>query len=126
MGCFDRRAIKYKYLGIPLQLSKSINIFNARRSEIISRAKSYASRIIGIARDSHDPHSVADALWHQVALEGILHGIQITSVTENIMTQLDSIQAHVGAAILGVRQSTSHAAVRKELGWSTVHCKIYK
>ena len=115
LGCFER-ATKYKYLGVPVQLSDFLNIFDAKRTEIVSRAKSYAAKIIGIARESFDPCVVAEALWTQVALEGILHGIQVVSVTEQQLDQLDSIQARIGAVILRVRHSCSHAAIRKELG----------
>ena len=58
---------------------------------MVARAKGYAGKIIGMSQDSHDPSEVADALWSQVALEGMLYGIQVVSVSENTLNQLDSI-----------------------------------
>ena len=78
-----------------------------------------------MARESFDPCHVADALWKQVAMEGILYGIKVASVTKEILRKLDSIQAHVGAFILGVRQTCSHDAIRKELGWKSMSTIIY-
>ena len=81
---------------------------------MVARAKSYASKIISLAKESFDPCRVADALWKQVATEAILYGVQVVSITKEIMKTLDSIQARVGAFILGVRQTCSHEAIRKE------------
>ena len=110
LGCIEK-AIRYKYLGIPLKLKEKCNIFDFKRTEIIARAKSYAAKVISMARESFDPCHVADALWKQVAMEGILYGIKVASVTKEILRKLDSIQAHVGAFILGVRQTCSHDAL---------------
>ena len=78
-----------------------------------------------MARESFDPCHVADALWKQVAMEGILYGIKVSSVTKKILRKLDSIQAQVGAFILGVRHTCSHDAIRKELGWKSMKSIIY-
>ena len=124
LGCI-KKAIKYKYLGINIKLTEECNIFDFKRTEMIARAKSYAAKIITLARESHDPCQVASALWKQVATEGILYGIQAVSITKKIMRELDSIQAGVGAFILGVRRSCSHEAIRKELGWKSMSAIIY-
>ena len=41
------------------------------------------------------------------------------------MEELDSIQAGVGAFILGVKRTCSHEAIRKELGWKSMTAIIY-
>ena len=124
LGCI-KKAIKYKYLGINIKLTEECNIFDFKRTEMTARAKSYAAKIITLASESHDPCQVASALWKQVATEGILYGIQAVSITKKIMRELDSIQAGVGAFILGVRRSCSHEAIRKELGWKSMSAIIY-
>ena len=123
LGCI-KRAIKYKYLGVNLKLKEACNIFDFKRTEMVARAKSYAAKIITLARESYDPCRVASALWKQVATEGILYGIQAVSITKEIMKKLDSIQAGVGAFILGVRKTCSHEAIRKELGWKSMSAII--
>ena len=94
-------------------------------SALLAHVSAITSSIITLAKESHDPCKVADALWRQVATEGILYGIQAISVTKKVMTELDSIQAGVGAFILGVRRTCSHEAIRKELGWKSMSAIIY-
>ena len=61
-----------------------------------------------------------------MALESILHGIQVISVTKANITQLDSIQASFAADLIGVKRSSSHAAILRELGWNTLSSTIMK
>ena len=59
-------------------------------------------------------------------MERSINGCEMASITEKIMNELNSIQAKVGAYILGVTRTCSHAAIRKELGWESMRSKIYK
>ena len=71
---------KYKYLGVTIGLGRTSDIFKQQRITIVSRLRSYAGLILSLARESFDPIEVGEALWKSVALESILHGIQVISV----------------------------------------------
>ena len=105
---------KYKYLGVNVSLGKPADIFRFQRKIIVSRLKSYAGMILSMARNSFDPIEIGEALWKSVALESVLFGIQIISVTKLIMSQLDSVQARFAADLIGVNRSTSHNTLAKK------------
>ena len=67
-----------------------------------------------MAKESHDPIEVGEALWKTVALESILYGIQIISVTKDIMSKLDSIQCRFAADLIGVGGSSSHVGLMRD------------
>ena len=117
---------KYKYLGIQVGLGRASDIFRFHRNTLVSRIKSFAGLILPMARDSHDPIEVGEALWKSVALESILYGIQIVSVTNLILNKLDSVQASFAADLLGVGRSTSHAGILREMGWTPISCMVMK
>ena len=79
-----------------------------------------------MARNSFDPIEVGIALWKSVALESVLYGIQIISITKSILSQLDSIQARFAADLIGVSRSTSHTGILGELGWVTISSIVMK
>ena len=75
---------------------------------MISRLKSYAGIILGMAKESFDPISVGEALWQGVAIPAVLHGSEVVSVTMGkggTVEKLDSIQARFGASLLRVRNT---------------------
>ena len=69
---------------------------------------------------------MGEALWKSVALESILYGIQIISVTKDIMSKLDSIQCNFAADLIGVSRSSSHVGLLRELGWSPISSLVKK
>ena len=71
-------------------------------------AKSYASIILGMAKESFDPISVGEALLQGVAIPAVLHGTEVVNVTMGkggTVEKLDSIQARFGASLLRVRNT---------------------
>ena len=87
---------------------------------MVARMKSFAGSILRIAKESFDPVKVGVALWQATALESVLYGIQIVSVTEDILTKMDSIQANFCADLMQVRRSSSHSAIIREMGLKPV------
>ena len=65
-------------------------------------------------------------MWKSIALESILYGIEITSMSKADLSTLDSIQGNFGAGLLGVRRTCTHAAIHKELGWLNISSIIMK
>ena len=126
MAAYLETLRKYKYLGVIIGLGRASDIFKHQRKTIVSRLRSYAGLILSLARESFDPIEVGEALWKSVALESILHGIQVTSVTKANIAQLDSIQACFAADLIGVRRSCSHPAILRELDWQTLSSTIMK
>ena len=112
---------KYKYLGVTIGMGvNAAQIFSFQRKTIVSRLKSFAGSILRIARDSFDPIPVGMALWQTTALESVLYGIQIISVTEDILKKMDSVQANFCADLMQVRRNSSHSAIFREMGLSPV------
>ena len=95
--------------------------FDFQRKTIVARLKSFAGSILRIAKDSFDPIQVGVALWQSTALESVLYGIQIISVTEEILKKMDSIQANFCADLMQVRRNSSHAALIREMGLKPVY-----
>ena len=128
-GVFEeiKRAEQYKYLGVTMKVGRSASdIFSSYRQLKIAKLKSYKALIFAIARESFNPIEVAEAMWKGIAIESVLYGIEIASITKANMALLDSIQCQLGAALLGVRSSCSHAAILKELGWCNISSTIMK
>ena len=108
---------KYKYLGVTMGMGKSpCDIFKFQRKSIVSRLRSYAGLILQMAKESFDPIEVGVAMWKTIALKAVLYGIQVISVNEQILTNLDSIQTSFAADLLQVRRSCSQAGLLRELG----------
>ena len=87
---------------------------------MVARMKCFAGSILTIAKNSFDPVQVGVALWQATALESVLYGIQIVSVTDDILTKLDSIQSNFCADLMQVRRSSSHSAIIREMGLKPV------
>ena len=117
---------KYKYLGVTMGLGRACDIFNFQRSLILSRMKSYAGMVLSMAKESCAPVEVGEALWKSVALESVLYGIQVVSLTRKIMSELDSIQGRFAADLIGVSRSSSHIGILRELGWCSVSILVKK
>ena len=79
-----------------------------------------------MVKDSFDPIEVGMALWEAVALQSILYGIQVVSLTKSILTDLDSIQASFAADLMGVSRSSSHTGILREMGWGEISTTITK
>jgi hypothetical protein len=94
---------------------RSSDIFKFQRKTIISRLKSYAGLILLMAQESFDPIEVGEAMWNSIAIEAVLYGIQTISVTEHILTKLDSIQATFAADLLQVNRTCSHVGLHLQL-----------
>ena len=91
IGELERKE-KYKYLGVTMGMGKSpSDIFKFQRKTIVSRLRSYAALTLQMAKESYDPIEVGEAVWKSIALEAVLYGTQVISVTEQILTKLDSI-----------------------------------
>ena len=69
-----------------------------------------------MAKESFDLIQVGVAIWKTIALKAVLYGIQVISVNEQILTNLDSIQTSFAADLLQVRRSCSQAVLLRELG----------
>jgi hypothetical protein len=63
-------------------------------------------------------------LWRQAVLPALLYGAEVIPYTKEWIRTVERAQNKVGRWILGVRQSTSAAGVRAELGWLTVEGEI--
>ena len=120
------RVKKYKYLGVRVSVGNAASIFQTPRKEMISRLKSFASLILPMAKDSFDPVVVGTNLWKSIALPSVLYGIEIISVTQSIINEMDSIQGRFCASLIGVRITASHTAIRRELGLPSIESMIYK
>ena len=88
--------------------------------------KSYAGMVLSMAKESCAPVEVGEALWKSVALESVLYGIQVVSLTRKIMSELDSIQGRFAADLIGVSRSSSHIGILRELGWCSVSTLVKK
>ena len=117
---------RYKYLGVTMGLGRACDIFNFQRSLVVSRLKSYAGMVLSMARESCAPVEVGEALWKSVALESVLYGIQIISLTKKILSELDSIQNRFVADLIGVSRSCSHVGTLRELGWCSIASLVNK
>ena len=118
---------KYKYLGVTLNMgARSSDIFKFQRDTLVSRLKSYAGLILLMAKESFDPIEVGEAMWKSMALEAVLYGIQTISVSEQILTKLDYIQAKFAADLLQVNRSCSHVGLLRELGWVSISSIVAK
>ena len=107
-------------------LGRACDIFNVQRNLIISQLKSYAGTVLSMARESCAPVEVGEALWKTVAIESVLYGTQITSLTKKNLSDLDSIQCRFAADLMGVSRSSSHVGILRELGWCTITSTIQK
>ena len=125
LGEMDR-VQKYKYLGVRMSVGNAASIFQTPRKEMISRLKSFASLMLPMAKDSFDPVVVGINLWKSIALPSVLYGIEIISVTQAIIDEMDSIQGRFCASLIGVRITSSHTAIRRELGLHSIESMIYK
>ena len=79
-----------------------------------------------MAKESFDPIEVGEAMWKSIAIEAVLYGIQTISVTEHILTKLDSIQATFAADLLQVNRTCSHVGLLRELGWASISSLVVK
>ena len=118
--------INYKYLGVELHLNGRQSIFQEFYKTRLARAKSYAGSISNLAAKSHDPVEVANTLWLKTAIPSILYGCEVASFTKNSIEDLESIQAQMGASILGVPSSSAHIGILIELGWPSLRSRIYE
>ena len=121
-----KNKVKYKYLGVQINPEPAAATFESARREKIAKLKSYFGLVLKMANNSHDRVNVGAILWKSCALPSVLHGIEIITLSKHCIHEMESIQARFGAALMGVRSSTAHCAIRKELGLPTIESLIYK
>jgi hypothetical protein len=118
--------LNYKYLGVEFHLTGRQSIFQEFYRTRLARAKSYAGSIKGLAAKSHDPVEVAEILWLKTAMPSILYGCEVASFTKKSIEDLESVQAQMGAFIIGVSNSSAHVGICMELGWPSIRSRIFE
>ena len=79
-----------------------------------------------MVRETSFPVTAGLALWKSCAIESTLHGIEVISINKKDVDALESIQAHFGASLLEVSQSTSTSGILMELGLPKITYLIHK
>ena len=67
---------------------------------------------------------IGKTFWKSVALPGILYGANIIEFTKQEVDQLQRIENSVGRQILGAARYTQEAAIRGEIGISSMKARI--
>ena len=118
--------LNYKYLGVELNICERQSIFQEFYKTRLARAQRYAGSIKSLAAKSHDPIEVAETLWLKTAIPSILYGCEVAGFTEKSISDLESVQANIGAFILGVSKFSAHIGILNELGWPSIRSNIYE
>ena len=62
----------------------------------------------------------------KTAIPSILYGCEVAGFTEKSISDLESVQANMGAFILGVSKFSAHIGILNELGWPSIRSIIYE
>ena len=62
----------------------------------------------------------------KTAIPSILYGCEVAGFTEKSISDLEGVQANMGAFILGVSKFSAHIGIINEIGWPSIRSIIYE
>ena len=65
-------------------------------------------------------------MWKNIAVPGIMYGMNVLGVTEKELKDLETIQNKIGRLALGGNKLERVQAIRGEMGWSTFEDRCIK
>ena len=120
-----KKVIEYQYLGI-MQRKTTVETAKVKSESMMKRVENYRKLVLRWKRYIPDTISVYIALWEQVAIASMMHGVEGTIMDVETIEKLEKSQIHFGKSILGVRPSTANSSVYLELGFKPFLMRILK
>lgn len=115
-------ADRIKYLGLTINDSK--NCFKIQKEQIIGKARKCANMAYSVVARSCSRLLIGKTFWKCVALPAIMYGANIIEFTKQEIRQLQRIENSVGRQILGAERYSQEAAIRGEIGISSMKARI--
>ena len=121
-GINMKRFNKYKYLGIRYE-DKGME---GAKNEKIFKANQWWGRLGSIAKLRANRYEIVRGMWKNIAVPGIMYGMNVLGVTEKELKDLEIIQNKIGRLALGGNKLEGVEAIRGEMGWSTFEERYIK
>ena len=113
-----------KYLGIIINDSKKC--FKEHKKNIIEKARKLANMTCPVINKSCSRILIGKTFWKSIALPIILYGINIMDLTKQEIETLQRIENSVYRMILRASNYTQTAALRGEIGATSMKARILK
>ena len=113
---------KIKYLGITVNDSK--NLFKTHKQNMIEKATRLSNLTHSVIARSCSRLLIGKAFWKSIALPSILYGANIVEFTKQDIEKLQRLENSVGRKILGAPSYSQGAALRGEIGISSMKARI--
>ena len=121
-GLVMKRFNKYKYLGIRYE-SKGME---GAKNEKIYKANQWWGRLGSIAKLRANRYEIVRGMWKNIAVPGIMYGMNVLGATEKELRDLEIIQNKIGRLALGGNKLEGVESIRGEMGWSTFEERYIK
>ena len=118
-------ADEYEYLGIRIKATGK-GMFRYHMEKIKQKVNRTKGMIKATSLNSFNRAFTARVLWDRVAIPGMMYGLDVISVSEGDIQNMEKAQNEMGRWILGAPPCTATEAVLGELGWNTVTDRIAK
>ncbi len=93
---------------------------------MISRALKYKNVILRTHYSLVDNISSSSAIWQNIAIPGILCGMDAIPVSSAVIQEIEIIQNQVGKALIRAPLSKENVVVQVELGWKPFKLLVEK
>lgn len=113
-----------KYQGITVNDSR--NLFKEQKQIMQEKAVKLANLTYSVTARSCARLTIGKVYWKSIALPGILYGANVIDFNEEKIQKLQRIENSVGRKILGAPNYTQEAALRGEIGISSMKGRIMK
>ena len=88
------------------------------KNEKIFKANQWWGRLGSIAKLRSNRYEIVRGIWKNIAVPGIMYGMNVLGVTEKELKDLEIIQNKIGRLALGGNKLEGVEAIRGEMGWS--------
>ena len=113
---------RMKYLGVTINDSRKL--FRVHKTLMMEKANKMANITHSVIARSCSKLLIGKVYWKSIALPGILYGANIIDFTKEEIKQLQRIENSVGRKILGAPGYAQEAAIRGEIGISSMKSRI--
>ena len=99
-----------KYLDIGITSKQ--NMFREQRKSMMKKAQKMANMTYGMISKSCNKVMIGKTFWKNIALSGILYGVNVITLTEREISQLQVIENGVYRRILAAPRYTPNITLR--------------
>ena len=113
-----------KYLGVTILNKK--DVFKEQKNLMIKKAHKLSNMTYSIISKSCNKIMIGKTYWKSIALPAILYGVNVMTLTETEIKQLQTIENGVYRKILGAPKYAPNCTLRGEIGSSLMKTRIMK